>query len=381
MKPALNKRILIATDFFYPHWTGISKSLSYLLRALRKSHPVTVVTVQYSRKIKPRETVEQALVIRTPVTFSFSRTHFSFRFIFAFLGQLSRHDTVMVNSPCTYILPVAVLTKLFRKRLVIFHQGDLILPRGFMNRIIEWVFDTSTRMACDLADSVSTYTKDYADESRILKRYKRKFVPLLLPITRPLAGRKKNRIDTELEALKKKKHVLFGFAGRFVEEKGFDILFRAIPAITEKLPQARFVFAGEMRMGYEHFFDEKRRLWLKAEPFVTRLGLLSGEELASFYRQIDFMIMPSRSDCFPLVQVEVMLSGTPVIASNIPGLRVPVRETGFGKLFRKNDPDALADAVFSSVKTRQAIMKQKEKARAFLNPDVHSKTVVSFFAR
>ena len=32
-----------------------------------------------------------------------------------------------------------------------------------------------------------------------------------------------------LEHFKKQKKILFGFAGRFVDEKGFDILFQAIP--------------------------------------------------------------------------------------------------------------------------------------------------------
>lgn len=375
------KRILIVTDFFYPHWTGISKSLLYLVVSLKKVNPITVLTMRYQKRLPLQETVEGAAVIRTPITLSFSRTHFSLSFLPAYLRLVPQHDTVLINSPCTYIFPAVCIAKLLRKRVVVFHQGDLNLPPGILNRFIEQIFDASTILACHMADSVSTYTKDYARHSRILSRFEKKFTPLLMPITVPVPGKRKNKTDRTLEAMKKKKYILFGFAGRFVEEKGFDILFRAIPHILEKLPHARFVFAGETRMGYEHFFDQKRRLWGKAEPFVTRLGLLNGEDLASFYRHIDFMIMPSRSDCFPLVQAEVMLAGKPVLATNIPGLRVPVRETGFGLLFRKNDPEDLANAVIAASRKKESILKNKRKAAVFFDADEHTKTVAQFFAR
>lgn len=381
MKPAKSKRLLIVTDFFYPHWTGISKSILYLVRALKKKQPVTVLTTRYSGRLSRREFVEDAAVYRMPVTFSFSRTHFSLSFLSAMFRMIPACDTVLINSPCTYVLPAAFLGRIFGKRVVIFHQGDLILPRGILNRVIEKIFDATTLMACVLANNVSTYTRDYALQSRILKHFIKKLAPLFIPVEVPVAGKGKNKIDKIFAEMKKKKYIVFGFAGRFVEEKGFDILFRAIPRILEELPAARFVFAGETRMGYEHFFDQKKRLWARAQPYVTRLGLLNGEELTSFYRNVDFMIIPSRSDCFNLVQAEVMLSGRPVLASDIPGLRVAVRETGFGMLFRKNDPDALSRTLFAAVKKKQEIMKKKKIAADFFESNEHSKTITAFFNR
>lgn len=381
MKPTPGKRLLIVSDFFYPHWTGISKSLLYLVTALGSRQPVSILTVRYSGRLPKKEFVGNAAVTRTPVSFSFSRTHFSFPFLQALPSSVSRADTVLINSPCTYVFPAALYAKLFRKRLIVFHQGDLILPSGILNRVIEKVFDVSTAVACRLADSVSTYNRDYAAQSRTLKPFLKKFTPLIIPVPVPSAGKRKNRIDTELAGMRRKKQIVFGFAGRFVEEKGFDILFRAIPRIMETLPQARFVFAGETRMGYEHFFDQKKRLWARVQPYVTRLGLLSGEELASFYRGIDFMIIPSRSDCFNLVQAETMLSGRPVISSNIPGLRVPVRETGFGMLFKKNDPDDLAAAVTVAVKKKASIMKMSKKAIDYYGSRKHSQTLTAFLGR
>ena len=44
-------------------------------------------------------------------------------------------------------------------------------------------------------------------------------------------------------------------------------------------------------------------------------------------------------------QVEAMLSGTPVVASDLPGVRTVVRTTGMGELAAPGDAAGLADAV------------------------------------
>ena len=46
-----------------------------------------------------------------------------------------------------------------------------------------------------------------------------------------------------------------------------------------------------------------------------------------------------------MVQVESMLSGTPVVASDLPGVRQPVRQTGMGELVAVADALALAQGI------------------------------------
>ena len=46
-----------------------------------------------------------------------------------------------------------------------------------------------------------------------------------------------------------------------------------------------------------------------------------------------------------MVQIESFAQGTPVVASDSPGIRVPVTETGMGALFNAGDPASLADKV------------------------------------
>jgi glycosyltransferase involved in cell wall biosynthesis len=51
-----------------------------------------------------------------------------------------------------------------------------------------------------------------------------------------------------------------------------------------------------------------------------------------------------------------MTQGTPVVASNLPGVRHPVKVTGLGKIVPIRDADAIAGAVI-------AILEKGEKAR------------------
>lgn len=172
---------------------------------------------------------------------------------------------------------------------------------------------------------------------------------------------------TVLHTLKSQKHIIFGFAGRFVEEKGFDILFQAIPMIMKQLPQAHFVFAGELNMGYEDFFGQHKASYEKIKQYVTILGLLSGDQLTHFYHNIDFMIVPSRTDCFNLVQAEAMLCGKPVLFSNIPGGRWLVQTTGFGALFEKENAEDLAKSLTELTKNAETIQKNVHKVTAVLD--------------
>jgi glycosyltransferase involved in cell wall biosynthesis len=90
------------------------------------------------------------------------------------------------------------------------------------------------------------------------------------------------------------------------------------------------------------------------------------QALADFYAACDVLALPSESECFALVQAEAMLCGTPVVASDIPGCRVPVRVTGMGRLFPCGDAAALAAALDEVLAAPAQFQKPGERiAQAF----------------
>jgi glycosyltransferase involved in cell wall biosynthesis len=370
------QNILLITDYFYPHWTGYAKSLFYLVESLSKLNNITVLTVRHDKSLKRCEKILGADVVREDYILSISRSKYSLKIIFKFFQLVSRYDAVFINSPCSNILFLSIITKMFGKRLYIFHQGDLILPKKILNKLIEKIFDLSSFISFSIADKVSTYTRDYANHSRILKHFLYKFSPMIPPIN-PIYLNQKKQSSKKID---KNSRVLFGFAGRFVHEKGFDVLFSAIPLIKKEIPNAYFIFAGEINMGYEDFYKKNLVLFDTVKKDVTILDLLDDAKLKEFYEKIDFIIVPSRSDCFNLVQAEAMLSGVPSIASDIPGLRIPVKETGFGVLFKKEDPQDLTRAVIEAVKNWEQIIKKEINVKVVFDKQSNLTKLRTFFS-
>jgi glycosyltransferase involved in cell wall biosynthesis len=363
-------KLLIVSDYFYPHWTGLAKSLYYFLEALDDEIQSTVLTVRFREDLPKNDMVFHTPIYRENPLFSFSRAKYSVSLLFRFFRLVNSHDAVFINSPNTNVFPLAILTKLFNKKLYIFHQGDLVLPQGILNRIIERVFDINSFLAFLLADKVSTYTQDYADHSRVLRSFLSKCSPVLFPLPQGFTQQKR----------KKHKGIIFGFAGRFVAEKGFDILLQAIPAIVASLPDARFLYAGEINMGYENFFEEHKLAYERVKDHVQLLGLLDEKALKDFYQSIDFLIVPSRSDCFNLVQAEAMRMGTPSLATDIPGLRFLVKKTGFGLLFHREDPESLAKTAIQAVREQATITACYSEVKKILNSEKIVQDLRTFFS-
>jgi glycosyltransferase involved in cell wall biosynthesis len=198
--------------------------------------------------------------------------------------------------------------------------------------------------AAERATLVTTLSDDYAQHSEFLRPVLAKTEgippPVWLPEPRPDAVAAW-RAQLGLEGAP-----VVGFAGRWVEEKGFDTLLAAIPELVERRPDVRLVYAGDHRVPYERFYDRCARLVERHRDRIHFVGLLSDQQrLAEFYAMADVLAVPSRSDCFGLVQVEAMLSGTPVVVSDIPGAREVVTRTGLGRVVTAGDPHALADGL------------------------------------
>ena len=64
-------------------------------------------------------------------------------------------------------------------------------------------------------------------------------------------------------------------------------------------------------MSYENFFSKNRGMFDHVKEHMTFFGLLDDVSLEHFYKGIECIVVPSRSDCFNLVQAEAMLCGYP----------------------------------------------------------------------
>ncbi len=338
-------KILMALTYYHPHWTGLTAFAVRLAEGLAaRGHGVTVVTSQY-RPDLPREEVHHGVrIVRVPAVLRLSRGQVMPGFPGAVRRLVREADVVQVHTPMLETALVAYLAHRAGRKVLMTHHGDLVMPEGAWNQFVQRTVGFLLSKGAEMADLISIYTQDYADHSAFLRPHADKVVPVYPPFTFPRANPAVAaawRQELGLDGAP-----LVGFAGRWVEEKGFDYLLEAIPLVRERVPGATFVFAGETRVVYERFFERCRPLLEAQREHVIELGLLTDpQRMADFYAMCDVFALPSRTDCLASVQVEAMLSGTPVVATDIPGAREVVRVTGMGRLVAPRDARALAEGL------------------------------------
>jgi glycosyltransferase involved in cell wall biosynthesis len=145
-------------------------------------------------------------------------------------------------------------------------------------------------------------------------------------------------------------------------------LLRALPRVLETYPQARVIFAGEYQnvLGEEAYARQLEPLLRQHAERWDFLGILTPEELAAFYPNCDLVVLPSlnSTETFGLVQVEAMLHGTPSIASNLPGVRQPVSQTGMGQVAPIGDAQGLAEAIVEVLQNRPTYVRPRQEIAA-----------------
>jgi glycosyltransferase involved in cell wall biosynthesis len=117
----------------------------------------------------------------------------------------------------------------------------------------------------------------------------------------------------------------------------------------------RVLFAGPYKdvIG-ETIWEDLQPLIRRYEPYLTFLGTLNPAQMADFFAACDVVTVASinNTESFGLVQVEAFMCGTPVVATNLPGVRQPVTMTGMGEIVPVADADGLADGILKVLRQR-----------------------------
>ena len=155
--------------------------------------------------------------------------------------------------------------------------------------------------------------------------------------------------------------------GRLDPFKGLEILVRAFAAIEG--PRARLLVvgggpadqeAGRLQAVVESLGIGNRVQWQAAVP---------QSRLADYFRAADIYVMPSHHESFGLAALEAMACGTPVVATEVGGLKELVQDGRTGRLVPSNRPEELTRALAellgdAALRTRLGLA-ARERARQF----------------
>jgi glycosyltransferase involved in cell wall biosynthesis len=320
-----------------------------LARALVvRGHQVTVLTSRYAPHLPAHESRDGVEVIRPHVLMHVSKGVLMPTMFYWAWVNIRRADIVHLHLPQLDAAYIALICQLMNKPILLTYHCDLLLPRGFIHSVANQVSHLANKLSFGLADQIVVNTMDYAEESTILHPYLTKIraIPTPVELVSPT--------QADVEGLKRKAGLkpgqrIIGMVARLAAEKGVEYLVEAMPTILKQYPTARVLHVGQ----YQNVLGEEEYA-AKLEPMIQALGyhwsflgILPEAELSAFYQQCEVTVLPSTNstESFGIVQVESMACGTPVVASDLPGVRQPIKMTGMGHVVPPADALALVEGI------------------------------------
>jgi glycosyltransferase involved in cell wall biosynthesis len=155
-------------------------------------------------------------------------------------------------------------------------------------------------------------------------------------------------------------HPSFAYLGRLKKYKGVDLVIRAFAAFGREDATLAIAGAGSYRPALEALARS-----LDLGNRVRFLGFITEDEKLALLRRSWALALASPKEGWGLTNVEAQACGTPVVASNAPGIRESVQDGVTGFLVPHGDIAALAAAFRRLAESRELVSAMGVKARSF----------------
>ena len=157
-----------------------------------------------------------------------------------------------------------------------------------------------------------------------------------------------------------------GYVGRLTPEKGVEEFVSAASLISKEYPEVQFSIYGEEL--FDNVLIGKYTETIKS--IIKTAGLDKRVSLKGFvvpqtkiYANLSVFFLPSYMEACPMVILEAMAAGVPVIATEVGGIPEIVEHGVTGYLIPPKDPQAIADAVEHVINNPEEVKKIVENAR------------------
>ena len=347
-------RLCIVTHTFLPHVGGIERVVyEQSKRLLQRNYEPIVVT---NRIETPKNYVVDGINVQC-----YESLNTGFRLgipysiptvtsLETFLKAVKSSKIVHAHGhPYLTSLIAAKLAKRYSKPFVLTQHNTFIEYDSIFDnieRLNDLAVGKETLKEADKIIAVSNATKDYV-LSLGAKPEKVKVLHNGVDLVRfrPLAG-KREEMRRKLGISQNSIVVLT--VRRLVYKNGIDTLIESANIAVKKNPKIVFLVVGK---GPDLNKVQMKINQLGIENNFRLTGFVKDEDLPFYYNAADFFVLPSKSgEGLPLVALEAMACGLPVIATDVGGISEILMED-YGKLVSPNQPELLAKAIleFSSV--------------------------------
>ncbi len=341
-------RLCIVTHTFLPHVGGIEKVVYEQSKRLRQRNFEPMVVT--NRIDTPKNYVVDGIPVecyeslntgfRLGIPYSIPTVNS----LETFLRAAKSSDIIHAHGhPYLTSLVAAKLAKHYSKPFVLTQHNTFIEYDSLFDdieRLNDLVVGTQTLKDADKIIAVSNATKNYV----LSLGAKPKKVVVLhngvdLVKFKPIAGK---RAEMRKKLGIPKDAVVALTVRRLVYKNGVDTLIESANLAVKKNPRIVFLAVGK---GPDLNAVKLRIEQLGIAGNFRLTGFVSDEDLPFYYNAADFFVLPSKSgEGLPLVALEAMACGLPVVATNVGGIS-EVLMKDFGKLVLPNQPELLAEAI------------------------------------
>lgn len=194
-----------------------------------------------------------------------------------------------------------------------------------------------------------------------------------------------NGIDLNDFPLKKqtenKDHINLLFVGRLHENKGIIDLINAIHEIKNEQIFLNIIGNKNTNNKNTNDFNEKFEDLLKKDSRVNFIGKVGQKDIAEYYNQNDFIIVPSKGkEGLPKVISEAVIMGKPIIASDRGGTKELVIDGKNGVIIENPvDIITIKNAIFKAIEIKKTLSQNAlEQRDTFRNKLSHLDMVAQF---
>jgi glycosyltransferase involved in cell wall biosynthesis len=165
---------------------------------------------------------------------------------------------------------------------------------------------------------------------------------------------------------------VLGVVARLQREKGVGYLLEAVPRILRVVPDCHFLIAGDGPLRNQL---QKRARVLGLSSRVHFLGFQPAAR--DLIQKMNALVVPSLSEGTPLVVLEAMEAGIPIVATKVGGIPEQIRHGLEGLLVPPADPASLAEACLELLQDPLCAHRMGQKARLREEAEFSHATMVS----
>jgi glycosyltransferase involved in cell wall biosynthesis len=349
LKVMAPKNLLIVTHTFLPHVGGIERVVyEQGTRLMRLGFDVTVLTSKMNTP--PRYSVGGVKV------FCYDSLNAAFGLgipypvpqincFEPFYKLINQASLVHVHGhPYLSSLYAAKLAVLLEKPVVLTQHNTFIEYESCLWDHVEWLNDATVGKQViknsDRVLTVSSATRRYVlslganpKRTKVLRNGVDvdRFKPLAIARD---SVRKRLGIDREATVIVTVR--------RLVYKNGIDTLIESARIALKQNPELVFLAVGT---GPDRDAVQTKIHQLGISGNFKLAGFVSDADLPAYYNAADMFVLPSKSgEGLPLVALEAMSTGLPVIATNVGGIGEIMMES-CGRLVLADEPEQMADAI------------------------------------